>query len=86
MRLCSSTLGPFGNQVKVVGIFDITKHYPVLNLGIRLVHGVLVRVVEFLEFPEKLRTCPRLYPEVIDVKIVPPARKRFLRHVGSPRI
>src|SRR5215470_10458254 len=64
----------------MVGVLDVAAEHAVLHLRRRLVHGILVGVVEGVEEPDELVAFSRLHAEIIDVEVVAVLGQGFERH------
>src|SRR5262249_52575311 len=61
-------VGPFADEIEMVGIGDVAAKDAVLHLCRRFVHRVRVGVVELVEETDELLTAAGLHPEIIDVQ------------------
>ena len=79
-------IAPFADQIEMVFILDITAQHTVFDLRIRLMHRVVIAIIEFVKQANKVIAGAGLYPEVIDVKVIPQLCERFQCHDRASQI
>src|SRR6266550_5012409 len=71
---------PFRDQKETLRILVVAAQHAVLHLRPRLVHGIAVRIVEFLKRADEFLLFSLDDAKIIDVQKVALRRERFLRH------
>ncbi len=80
MRACSSMSAHSAIRKNSLRVLGIAAQHAVLQLGGRLMHRVVGRIVELLEQPDEFVRLPLLHAEVVDMQEIPLRRQRLLRH------
>src|SRR5471030_174140 len=75
-------VGPFADEIEMIGVVDVAAQHAVLHLGRRFVHRVDVGIVELVEQPDELVAASRLHAKIVDVKIIALAGQRYERHAS----
>src|SRR5262249_51173565 len=71
---------PFRDQKETLRILRVTAQHAVLHLRPGLVHGIAVRIIEFLKRADELLLFSLDHAKIINVQKVALRRERFLRH------
>src|SRR5439155_6875968 len=73
-------IGPFPDQIEMIGIPSVATEHPVLDLLVRAMKRVVVAVIELVEELDELVARAGFDPEIVDVKVVSLGRQRYESH------
>ena len=73
-------IGPFANQIEMVGIGGVSAQHAVFDLCPRPVERVGVAVIELVEQLDKLIAAPSLHAKIVNMKVVALGRQWYECH------
>src|SRR5262249_29964909 len=77
-------VGPFADQVEMVGVGGVAAQHAVLDLRPGAAERGAIAVIERVEQLDELVAATGLHPEIVDVEIVAPRGQRDERHLLPP--